>query len=240
MKLKYKFIILTTLLFILPALLNAGKYTGTRQSTRLYTHSDSSAGGGIEGTVTNRVLVDAFAMDTANSDYLYKAKIYDNGRKFEFNGLPVGVYDLMLLCADKFYEGMTLSREPNTLTKKDLDSITTIVKKSVPFFNIKKIHRYKGTTGRAGKAKCVVQNMRTKTVMLQDASQCSDIQIRSIKLTFLEDVNVGWQLVKTREIVRTEVAPGMKKGLLESSFMPELQRIRVIDSVKDLGILNLD
>ena len=64
----------------------------------------------------------------------------------------------------------------------------------------------------------------------------ADLQVRSFKLALLEDVGpAGWQVTRTREILRQEVAAGEPRGLLPCKFNPALSGIRVIDTVKDLG-----
>ena len=87
----------------------------------------------------------------------------------------------------------------------------------------------------------MLQELRTRLILNQNADEMKGYQIRSFKLVLLQDVGkVGWQMVETRELVRTEVAPGMRKGVLLQRYHPQLGGIRVTDAVKDLGLLNLD
>lgn len=219
----------------------AGSYTGTEQSTRLYTAPDPSAGGGIHARVTNSPapIIHAFAMPNDGSLHLYKGQVEAEGSEISFSGLPVAKYDLLLVTSNSFIEGFTLTIDPESLTEKDRNSIATAINKSNPFFENKRIHRCSGATGSSGKARCVLQEVRARPVTLQDASVRSDIQIRSLKLALLEDVGPGWQLTKTRELLRTEVAPGDKKDFLQHAYNPRLGVIRVTDSVKELGTLDL-
>jgi hypothetical protein len=64
-------------------------------------------------------------------------------------------------------------------------------------------------------------------------------QIRSLRLAFLADVGPGWQVTATREILRTDVFPNMPKGLLPVTYVDALNGIRVTDSVKDIGPVDL-
>ena len=224
------------------ASLLAGKVTGTQQSSRLYTKSDPAAHGGLHAKLVadTHPVTQAFAIDNGNPKLVYQGTVLEDGREIQFTGLPAAIYDLVLVASDRFYEGCRLARDPDTLTDRDRQGIAFTINKSVPFFDTKKIHRCEGTTGRDGKVRCVLQEMRTHPVMLQSGEERSDIQVRSIKLAFLEDVGeVGWQLVQTREIVRTEVGPNDLKGLLPHCYLPALGSIRVIDTDKDLGELNL-
>ncbi|MBU0715017.1 MAG: hypothetical protein KJ964_06640 [Verrucomicrobia bacterium] len=230
-----------TLLLPIPSLL-AGKVTGTQQSSRLYTKSDPAARGGIHAKLAafTTPVQQVFAIDNGNPKLVYQGTVLEDGKEIQFAGLPVAIYDLVLVAPDRFYEGCRLARDPDTLTDRDRQSIAFTINKSVPFFDTKKIHRCEGTTGRNGKVRCVLQEVRTHPVTLQDATTRTDIQVRSIKLAFLEDVGaVGWQMVQTREIVRTEVGPKDMKGLLPHCYLPVLGGIRVVDTDKDLGELNL-
>jgi hypothetical protein len=223
-----------------PAQDKAGGHTGTIQSTQLYTPPDPSAGGGLRGAlVTAPPLRQAFAVPVDDPKKVYKGTVESDGKGFSFSGLPTARYDLMLVFDEEVREGFVLSRDASTLTAQDQAKIKEKVEASVPFFDTKVIHRCEGTTGREGKARCVLQELRTRPVTLQDASVRSDIQIRSFKLALLEDVGIGWQLVRTREVLRTEVAGNEPKGVLPVKHVPALGGLRVIDTVKDLGQIKL-
>ncbi len=233
-------ILLLTLL--IPGLALAGERSGTVQSTRLYTPPDPNATGGIRATVKfpDKPLAQVFALPPQDVTRVYRGAVGADGRSFTFHGLPVGKYDLVVLYEDGFYEGLTLTRDADQLTDRDRELIATVITRAVPFFDTKAIQRCAGTTGADGKARCVLQELRTKKILAQSAEELKGYQIRSIKLAWLEDVGiVGWQLVNTREIVRQEVAPGARKGVLPHYYRTELGDIRVIDAMKDLGPLNL-
>ena len=241
MRLMWLTVLSFTLLLPIPLLL-AGKVTGTRQSSRLYTKSDPAARGGIHARLAAcaNPVQQVFAIDNGNPKFVYQGTVSEDGKEIRFTGLPTAIYDLVLVASDRFYEGCRLARDPDTLTDRDRQFIAFTINKSVPFFDTKKIHRCEGTTGRNGKARCVLQEVRTHPVMLQSGVERTDIQVRSIKLATLEDVGeTGWQLVQTREIVRMEVGPQDMKGLLPHCYLPVLGNIRVVDTDKDLGELNL-
>jgi hypothetical protein len=218
---------------------HAGPYTKTKQSSRLYTPPDPSASGGLLFRLPARSspLAGVFALPQLDPSLCYQAEI--NGREGRFRGLPVGRYDLIIVYHDIFYENILLTQDPDTLTPSDHEMIRQTIEKAVPFFNVKTIHRLAGQTGRGGKAALVLQDLRTLPVTLQDASVRKDIQIRSLKLARLEQVNIGWQLVHTREIIRMEVGPDMPQGVLPYRHVPALGNIRVTDTVRDLGELQL-
>lgn len=221
---------------------SAGEFTKTKQSSRLYTQADPSAAGGIRGKVghPDQRIEGAFAIAQFEPARVYAGSVGADGRSFEFAGLPTGKYDLMLLYGSFFIEGVRLCRETDSLNDGDRKAIKATVDRSVPFFDTKVIHRVEGVTGHAGKAMAVEQDMRTRPVTLQSAEVRDDIQIRSLKIATLEDVGTaGWHLTNTREVVRQEVGGGQHKGPIDHRHAPEIGNIRVVDSVKDLGTLEL-
>jgi hypothetical protein len=225
-----------------PVLAAESNHTGTVQSSRLYTAPDAAAGGGIRGKV---VLVDApllfaFALPTDEPSRVYKGTVQSNAHAFGFQGLPTARYDLLLVFNDSFCEGLTLNRGDNTLTDRDRDLIQKKLMASASFFETKEVHRCEGTTGREGKARCMLQEMRMRPITLQDATVHKEIQIRSLKLALLEDVGpAGWHLVQTREILRQEVGGNERKGVLPHTYSAALSGVRVVDTVKDLGDIKL-
>lgn len=225
---------------------SAEAHTGTKQSTMLYTPPDPNASGGLRGRIgiPRDKLIGAFAIpaDTLKDDKpkVYKANLSADGHAFEFSNLPTAKYDLLLIFPEGFYEGITLSRDTSTLVTNDWKSIIGILSKSEPFFEVKRIHRLDGNTGETGWAQCVLQEVRERPVTLQDASWHKEIQIRTIKIARFEDVGPAWQLLVTREIVRQEIAGKEHKGLLPHAFCPDqLGKVRVVDTVKDMGTLDL-
>lgn len=219
----------------------AGSVTGTRQSTRLYTAPNPFAGGGIAFALprTAPPLKAAVAVPALSREYAFAGEIGPDGRSARFAGLPVDRYDLLLVFDDWCAEGFLLHRDPDTLTDADRAAIESTVRRSVPFFDTKAIHRCEGAGGSAGRAAAFLQEVRTRPVTLQDASVRMDIQVRSLKLAFFEEVGPGWHMVRTRELLRQEVGPRDTKGLLKHVFHPALQGIRVMESVRDLGVLDL-
>ncbi len=214
--------------------------TGTVQSSHLYTEPDPSAGGGIRGRLEAPTAVAVFALPVDDWRLVYRGTMESDGRSFAFTGLPVGRYDLVVLCSNAVYEGITLSRSDSTLEEADLKAIEDAVMKSTPFFDTKRILRTAGAGGDEGKARALIQEVRTRPVTLQSAEVRNDIQVRSLKLVLTERAGrPGWALVHTREIVRQEVTEGQAKGLLAHRYAPPLGGIRVVDSVKDVGAISV-
>lgn len=227
--------------FILAAMLPLAAAGQVATGKYLYTPLDPARPGGIVGRIaaTGGPLVAAFAIPPDEPEKVYRAEVAADGRAFAFRGLPANKYDLLLARSDRFHEGLTLTRGENTLTDADRAGIERIVTASEPFFDRKTLHRLEGETGRmTGTARGVCTFLRTKeSVGYFDGKTYTDHR-RSIKLVWLEDVGPGWQVARTREVFTIMVKPGT--GEVSAFHHPGLGRIRVTDSVKDLGTIELD
>jgi hypothetical protein len=212
---------------------------GEYKSLLLYTPPDPSATGGLH-LVSPVPLEFAFAIPESNQEHVYKAKLGPDQKQVSFANIPVSLYDLVLVTTDHFYEGISLNRDENSLAPEDLASIEEIFSRSVPFMNIKRTEIVKGTPGDNGRATALVQWMRIGGNLLnQNDDLMVGHSIRSLRLAFLADVGPGWQVTGTREIIRTDVFPNMTKGFLGVTYVDDLNGIRVTDSVKDIGAVNL-
>ncbi len=249
---------------------NMSPYSKTKVSANLYAKPEPSALGGIKGVIADApsevlgvlVIPQKFPNVSAlsniegglsdknarNINKDIKNAVYLAGlggdNSFVLYGLPPGKYDIFVLCENCFYEGLLLSRADNTLKEADLKSIKDKIKESNPFFNLKHQNRIEGQAGVYGKARVVEQEVRTLPVTLQSAEVLTHIQIRSIKLCFMESVGTArlgthWEMKKTREITRQELGPPETKGLIPGYFRKSLQGFRVSSRLKDIGVISL-
>ena len=237
-------------------------YTGTIQSTKLYTVTD--APGGIRGRLVDAPseVLGILAVSREKLKTTQTTKLLEGGTRseakyriavhfahlspdnsFRFAGLLPGIYDLFVLLEHDYYTGIVLNRRPNALTPADIRTIEEKLKVSNPYFNEKHIARLSGATGHAAKARALVQELRTLPVTLQSAEVRADIQTRSIKLFLFEEVSVGgapaWAVEETREILRQEVGPGDTKGAIPEYFCRALSGILVVDDTEDVGDIRL-
>ena len=218
---------------------NKNNVGGEYKSENLYTPPDPGSPGGMLLKASDPV-ESAFAVPQSNQFLVYQGTVGPDNRSVSFSGLPIAKYDIILFCENAIYEGFCLNRDENSLTPKDIKSIKATIGQSVPFFDLKRLERMKGTTGKEGKASVVFQEMRIDNFLNQNGDFMKGHQIRSLKLAFCEDVGkVGWQLQQTREIIRTDVFPDMIHGLLPIKFLETLEGIRVTTAVKNLGEMTL-
>lgn len=214
---------------------------------RLYTPADASCNGGIKGKVVSPKLPleQVLAIPPDDPTKVYMGTIGgENNSEFSFHGLPMGKYDLMIIYANSFYEGLELSREPNTLTKLDMEKINQTLQKSEKFWRVKTLNRIEGTTGRGNFCRGVV-------TMLKDAEEFAEPAFgltvdaegrknkfrRTFKIFILKDVGPGWQVAKSRDLYPVWANPA--NAYPKHNFTEKLSKIRVTDYVKDLGDMNL-
>jgi hypothetical protein len=214
------------------------------ERTRLYTAPDPASPGGIKGHVTKpeAPIEQILAVLTVNPELVYLGEVSGPKRdQFQFKGLPVGKYDLLVAYDLGFYEGMQLQRDKSTLTPEDLGKIEAIIQKSEPFFLKKSVHRVEGETGRGNLARCICTFLRDKPSDLlletfEGGSKRPDFR-RTYKLVLLKDVGPGWQVVRARDLYPVWMSP--RHAVPEHHFSTALSQIRVADQLKDLGDLDL-
>jgi hypothetical protein len=213
---------------------NLGASTGKY----LYTKPDPSVPGGISGTILRpaRPIVEIFANPPSDPAKLYRGIVSGIDRQqFHFKGLPAAKYDLFILYDKTCFEGLMLSRDDTSLTSDDRIDIRRTIEKSETFFEKKKILRIEGQTGKGSQARAIVEFLRFRQSVDYEGNAHLEPR-RSLKLVILKQVGPGWQIVSSREFdVRF-----FKRGVsLNHRYNEKLNRIRVVDSVKDLGTLNL-
>lgn len=227
---------------LLPCVAAFGKEVA--ENTFLYTKPDPASSGGITGVITSPSgkIEQILAMPAAEPEKVYEAKRDPaTPGAFSFSGLPPGRYDLVVFFKDAYYEGISLMRDEDTLTDEDRKKIDITLQKSEPFFLSKKIDRVEGVTGRGNEARMLAGYLRSKGSDLMLTTHEGEFKRedhkRTVKLVILKDVGPGWQIVKARNYYPSWVSPGTK--MYNHHYAPSLSKIRVADSIKDLGNLDL-
>lgn len=232
---------------LLPLFLSApapAQDKNTPERYKLYTTTDPAAKGGITGHVTRpgKPIEQVLAIPFDAPEKVYEGQIEgDDKRSFRFTGLPMRKYDLIVVFDNSFYEGLQLQRGEDTLTDDDRKKVETIVQKSEPFFTHKFIHRVEGTTGRGNQARGICTFLRAKGSELlwekHEGKWNREDFRRTFKLVILKDVGPGWQVVRARDLYPIWTSPTFAKPT--HHFTASLSRIRVADTIKDLGDLDL-
>lgn len=214
------------------------------ERTRLYTQPDPANPGGLKGRVTTPAvpIEQVLAIPTEDPEKVYLGEVTDSQRTtFEFKGLPVGKYDVIVVYPSAFYEGLRLNRDDSTLTTEDLQKIETTIQKSEPFFTKRVIHRVEGESGRGKNARAIVTYFREKgsELLLEkfEGNYSRPDFRRTFKLVMLKDVGPGWQIARARDLYPVWVKP--KGALPGHHYSTAISQIRVADQIKDLGALDL-
>ncbi len=214
------------------------------ERSKLYTKPDPASAGGIKGRVTSpsSAIEQVLAIPFDAPEQVFEGRIEgDDKRSFRFTGLPMRKYDLVAVFENSFFEGLQLQRGEDSLTTEDRKKIDAIVQKSEPFFTHKTIHRLEGTTGRGNQARCICTFLRAKgselTFEAHEGKFSREDFRRTLKLVILKDVGPGWQIVRTRDLYPVWLDP--KRTEFKHHFTATLSGVRVADSIKDLGDLNL-
>lgn len=232
---------------ILPALLASamiGAAAEPLERTRLYTTPDAASPGGLKGRVAKPALPieQILATPAADPEKVYQGDVSGAKRDaFQFKGLPVGKYDLVVIFENEFHEGLQLHRDKSTLSPDDLAKINASIEKSEPYFPKKFVHRVEGETGRGNMARAVCTYFRDKgsdllLTQFEGGFSRPDFR-RTFKLVLLKDVGPGWQITRARDLYPIWSDP--KRPLPQHHFNAQLSAIRVADEMKDLGDIEL-
>jgi len=215
------------LLFLLAA-------TGFADPGRIYTQADSAAPGGIEGG-WEKELTHALAVDHERA-HVYRAELSEGGKHFLFAHLPIGKFDLVLVTKNRMvYEGLALGDAPSAASPVSLKNLATRIAAADSFFNRHTVHR----TGFEGdRAFAFVERIRDK-LTLQQSGEKLDHDLRRLEIIELEQAGDDWQMVNTRHLYREEEPPGPDLPFLQHFQVSGLGNIRVVESVKQLGTLQL-
>jgi len=213
--------------------------------SRLYSKTDPSDTGGIHGRILRpaKAIEQILASPPDEPRLVYKGTIEGaDQQSFRFTNLPMRKYDLIVIYNNSFFEGIQLLRGDTTLTAEDKKKINTTIQKSEPFYNHKILHRLEGETGRGNYARALYTFYLDRASELMynsfEGGFSRDDPRRAIKLVILKDVGAGWQIVRTRDLYSKWATMGTLNP--KPHFRKELSRIRVADSIKELGDINLN
>jgi hypothetical protein len=213
----------------------AGLFPETEELSLEYAAPNPHCKGGVRFRLPAPAKPSAvFALLQGDPNRCYPAGYFNDG--WVVKGLPAGTYDLMVVFDDRLCDGLTLAKGESALTKEDREAIQAILNKCEPYFETKVIQQ---AGGRGGKATALLQQMRTRPLLLQSGETRRDIQIRSFKIVTLKETPDGWKLILSREIMRLEVGGEMPRGVLPRFYIKELGNIRVTNGIINLGELSI-
>jgi hypothetical protein len=197
---------------------------------RIYTAPDPQDTAGIKGSCGANI-THALAV---NHDHVrvYRGTVSADGRSFDFEHLPLGKYDLVMVTRDKLvYEGIALGEPSRSdLPPASMANLHLRIEKQDAFFNHTQIHRL-GFDG----ANCYafVERTSDRQTLRQDGTALG-ADLRRLEIIELAQADDTWQVTATRHLYREE-QPVAGIDFLTDKFVPEFSNLRVIDSVKDIG-----
>ncbi len=210
-------------------------FAGTYHNT-----PDPNSSGGLTGIIEPAEGLQTVVAVEPTANTAYEAQVDATTGKFSFDGLPAGEYDLLIKTVGNVYEGITLATEDDELLKgKELLKLRDEVAKAFfiteDYFNIKKISRM---TGNAGKARMFVVQVRTRPVV-DPLGNLIHANIRRFDLVEMTNSRKAWQTTNSRHLLRQEVPFNDPDNVIQIHYSPDLSKILIGESVKDLGILKL-
>jgi hypothetical protein len=204
------------------------------QAGRIYTAPDPASQGELKGTV-NLGLTHAIAMERDRA-HVYLAALSDGGKTFDFQHLPTGKYDLVLVTQDgQLFEGLNLGEEPSTLTTTQKSKLDRRIALADSFFQSYLAHRV-GVDGEIALA--FVERFTGGGVLKQSGEKLGAI-VRRLEVVELHQATDDWQMTNTRHLYRETEKMRENTKFLKDVFTSELSGIRVVDAPKNLGSLTL-
>jgi hypothetical protein len=202
-------------------------------TSNFYTKLRVDAGGGIAGKVEKPLFMTiALERDRVSS---YKGAVEEGGLRFVFKGLPTGKYDLVLVTRDdRVLEGLYLGDSPSEVTGDLYSRFEERVKAADSFFNKFQIQRF-GVIENGSKILAFIERMRDRPTLTQSGRQLEGA-VRRLEIAQFDRASDTWSFLVNRHLYREEEAPG-KNQFLRSRFLPQLSGVRVIESMKDIGVV---
>ena len=202
---------------------------------RIYTEPQAADTGAITGKVTGAKLTHALAMEHDRTR-VFRAQLGDSDTSFRFEHLPVGRYDLVLVTTDgRVIEGLELGEEKK-LSDESNKLLAERVAKAEKFFNRHQVHRL----GFGDEDRCYVfvERLRDQTV-LRGSGENLGSYLRRLEVIELQQATDDWQMLKTRHLFREEIPISNNIPFLKHRHLPALGGLRVADSTRDAGTIDL-
>jgi len=202
----------------------------------------TSSPGGVRGSVNSPI--SAAVLVGANLTSIYSGTVSPDHRTFEFKGIPVGKYDILLFDepADKnrkgaIYSGLTVTPGTAEVPAQFADRFMERTRLNDKFFSRFNIAAFSFTEGNSiGLA--VIERIKESPITHMDGTVQTHY-LRRVELATMELAVDDWKTNTNRHVYRVEMPMETGKPFLDYIPVPALGRIRVVDSVKDLGQISL-
>ena len=153
---------------------------------------------------------------------------------FQFENLPVGKYDLVLVTKDRrVFEGLRLGEEL-TLDTGSRTNLEKRIAKADAYFNRHTIHRLGIVDDRI---LAFVERIRDRLILTQGGDVVNS-NVRRFEVIELIQAMDDWQMTQTRHVYRQYEPIEKSPPFCRHSFLPALSGIRVVTTIKDLGTID--
>ena len=200
----------------------------------IYTTPDPAATGGITGTLPVGQLTCALVVDSENGR-VFQAVVSGGSNQFCFAHLPVGKYHLVLITPKRqIWDGIQLGDPIASLPAAARMNLELRIAKADTVFNRYTIHRCGMMNNRI---LALVERIRDHTSGIQPPGTVP-VNTRQLEIIELTLSGTDWQVVTTRPIYRRDEPFEKSPAFYRSEFLSALSKIRVLDFVKELGIIS--
>lgn len=200
------------------------------------------ASGGVSGTVP--VPISDAVLVGANVQFVYKGTVSPDKHGFEFKGIPVGKYDILLFDEPEnntrrgtLYSGLAVTAGTAEVPAKFAAGLMKRMELNDKFFSRFKLAGFSFIDGNSiGLA--VVERIKESPITHMNGTVQAHY-LRRVEIATVELAVDDWKTNATRHVYRVEMPMEAGKPFLEYVQIPALGKIRVVDAVKDLGLINL-
>lgn len=206
------------------------------QNTKsFFTHPKPGVSGGITAKV-DIALTHAIALERDRIS-AYAATLSEENTRFLFAGLPTGKYDLLLITkGDGVFEGLQLGEPFEFSAGNGRKNLEERIAKADAFYNKYKLHRM-GLIEGGAKLLALIERMRDKETLTGGGEKLNG-PIRRLEVAQFDKAADTWSFMVNRHLYREEEKAGQVE-FLDSKHVPTLGSIRIIEAVKDLGVISL-
>ena len=183
-------------------------------------------------------LTHALAIAVSDRQKLYKGTLTDGNKGFRLEHLPVGKYDVILFGANATVaEGVSSgSTDEKKLPAPSAKNLDLRISKQEAFFNKYKTHRV-GIEGE--RAIAFVERLRDKGDILKQSGEKLNYDLRRFEVIEMEQAKDDWQVAVARLLFREQEPIGARRHWFRHGYVPTLGNIRVVDSIKDVGKIEM-
>lgn len=208
----------------------------------IYDPPVETAPGGVRGTVTSPIT--GAVLVGANVLSVYKGSVSPDKRSFEFKGVPIGKYDILLFDEPEnknrrgtLYSGLAIAEGTAEVPPKFADALMKRMQLNDRFFTRFQIAGFSFVEG-TSIALAAVERIKESPITHMNGTVQTHY-LRRVEIATAELAVDDWKTNATRHVYRVEMPMETGWPFLNYVRVPALGKIRIVDTVKDLGEIGL-